>query len=533
MNKVFFTRCGALLGMAAFAAMGGTAFAQTTVESNEVKPTKVVVRTAVGQDTKGGTEEKTTVVQKKSMINVVRLHNHTNNAPARTLLIEKTIENGKEKVLVNGKEITANDGELSAEVQKEIERVEAEMEQQDAALDGDETHRQVFRWKMGQGEDGARQEWVSVVEESTENAPDTEGNPKVFRFHTLGKENGNTPTSVTVKRVMENGKEQVFINGEKIDLNATELPEGVEKMLENMSIEIGDQSDAMVFVQSEGDAPSAPNTTIIVPPVPHTAPNHVPKARFFRLGDKSCNMMFTLDTAGREAYCKKMKEMCEKMNVKCKEMKTKCKEIDVQWKVQWEELFKDNAAGIFVRNNTSTTDGDAEDEVSNEVVIQRFDTDDLDEIKELLVEPEGLLGADRHYQVIVIERKSCATDSKAKEPNEQREETPVAVEQHSMEKTSVEPVQPNEIDMQTEYFNVFPNPTQGMLHVSVSLVQSGDVTLTVTDVLGNEVYNERINNYEAKRQLYRQVNLTEKAKGMYFVRVESNGQSFTRQVAVQ
>jgi hypothetical protein len=75
---------------------------------------------------------------------------------------------------------------------------------------------------------------------------------------------------------------------------------------------------------------------------------------------------------------------------------------------------------------------------------------------------------------------------------------------------------------------VFPNPSNGVFNISFKDVEAGNYTLTVTDILGKEVYNSRIN-VNGNNAL--SLDLTSLTKGVYMLNV-NNGTSTSNQKIV-
>ena len=66
---------------------------------------------------------------------------------------------------------------------------------------------------------------------------------------------------------------------------------------------------------------------------------------------------------------------------------------------------------------------------------------------------------------------------------------------------------------------VYPNPTSGIINIKSGTNISENTELTVTDINGRIIYQEKPEVWNAES--IRQINLTGKAKGVYFVRVQS------------
>jgi len=72
-------------------------------------------------------------------------------------------------------------------------------------------------------------------------------------------------------------------------------------------------------------------------------------------------------------------------------------------------------------------------------------------------------------------------------------------------------------------FSIFPNPTTGLLNI----ITNGDnATIVVTDALGRQVTSVVSNSTST------QIDLSGNANGMYFVRVEQNGNTSTQRVMI-
>jgi hypothetical protein len=68
--------------------------------------------------------------------------------------------------------------------------------------------------------------------------------------------------------------------------------------------------------------------------------------------------------------------------------------------------------------------------------------------------------------------------------------------------------------------SVFPNPSNGQIHVSAVLDQPGTMSLSVTDLLGKQVYNETLT--VSAGSFNRQINLENQPKGAYLVTMKNN-----------
>lgn len=77
-------------------------------------------------------------------------------------------------------------------------------------------------------------------------------------------------------------------------------------------------------------------------------------------------------------------------------------------------------------------------------------------------------------------------------------------------------------------FSVSPNPSNGIITINWATGTKGSADVTVTDISGRKVYQSEVNT-GSKTQL----NLAQLQGGMYFISVEANGQTATKQVVIQ
>lgn len=85
--------------------------------------------------------------------------------------------------------------------------------------------------------------------------------------------------------------------------------------------------------------------------------------------------------------------------------------------------------------------------------------------------------------------------------------------------------------LQQDNLSVFSNPSDGTFQVRFSLPDAGDAHVSISDINGKVVYEENLSNFSGTYM--RTIDLEEKAKGTYFVRVMQNGYTATQTVVVQ
>jgi hypothetical protein len=79
-------------------------------------------------------------------------------------------------------------------------------------------------------------------------------------------------------------------------------------------------------------------------------------------------------------------------------------------------------------------------------------------------------------------------------------------------------------------FNVFPNPTSGMLNVTMDLPSATLVNMTVVNVLG-EVVSQQAKGFAAGAQQVT-MDLSGLAQGSYFLNIIADGMTATRKVTI-
>ena len=82
-----------------------------------------------------------------------------------------------------------------------------------------------------------------------------------------------------------------------------------------------------------------------------------------------------------------------------------------------------------------------------------------------------------------------------------------------------------------EEFKVYPNPTNGILHIELIGYQN-ELNISLFNSTGTIIYSENINNYSLDKTLKRNINLKRFGKGIYYARIANNGENSTKKVIV-
>jgi len=78
--------------------------------------------------------------------------------------------------------------------------------------------------------------------------------------------------------------------------------------------------------------------------------------------------------------------------------------------------------------------------------------------------------------------------------------------------------------------NIYPNPSHGMVNVSVNGPNAQDITMTVFDLIGNSISSQILN---VNGLTNASINLTSYPKGVYLVQLSSNTETITKKLIIQ
>ena len=78
-------------------------------------------------------------------------------------------------------------------------------------------------------------------------------------------------------------------------------------------------------------------------------------------------------------------------------------------------------------------------------------------------------------------------------------------------------------------FNIYPNPSNGS--ISVSLSTNSDVKVQLNDISGRIIYNETFKN--ADLTFKKDINFNNLSKGIYLINVESDGKTASRKLIIE
>lgn len=76
-----------------------------------------------------------------------------------------------------------------------------------------------------------------------------------------------------------------------------------------------------------------------------------------------------------------------------------------------------------------------------------------------------------------------------------------------------------------------PNPGAGKFTLKFALDQKAPVTVKVLDILGNEVYNEMVMDFQGNYD--NQIDLKGKSKGIYILQIGQNKKTLSKKIVIE
>ncbi len=78
---------------------------------------------------------------------------------------------------------------------------------------------------------------------------------------------------------------------------------------------------------------------------------------------------------------------------------------------------------------------------------------------------------------------------------------------------------------------VYPNPGNGKISISFTATTKGDVQLSISEAKGNEVYSKTLKDFSG--EYFSQLDISEKGKGTYFLKITQGDDSITKKLVVE
>tara|TARA_B100000963_G_scaffold96905_1_gene83673 strand:- start:3329 stop:5593 length:2265 start_codon:yes stop_codon:yes gene_type:complete len=87
------------------------------------------------------------------------------------------------------------------------------------------------------------------------------------------------------------------------------------------------------------------------------------------------------------------------------------------------------------------------------------------------------------------------------------------------------------IDESDIEFSIYPNPSKGEFSISFDFKRKQDISLTITNYLGKEVFTEQLKDQEV--QFNKTIDLGDKAIGIYMLNIKSNNKNINQKIVIQ
>ncbi|MFD2513063.1 T9SS type A sorting domain-containing protein [Pontibacter locisalis] len=86
-------------------------------------------------------------------------------------------------------------------------------------------------------------------------------------------------------------------------------------------------------------------------------------------------------------------------------------------------------------------------------------------------------------------------------------------------------------EQEDEEIAIYPNPSNGVFTISVANLSAKKAELRIINVIGNEIYHETLTRTEG--QFSKTIDLSGKAKGLYYIKLETDSYSSVRRVVIK
>lgn len=92
-------------------------------------------------------------------------------------------------------------------------------------------------------------------------------------------------------------------------------------------------------------------------------------------------------------------------------------------------------------------------------------------------------------------------------------------------------VGPDTPEVSDKGFEIYPNPSDGVIHLSLSGFENKKPEIKISNVIGNLVYREVLQELESKS--VKVIDLSQLAKGVYYIKLEVEDYSVVRKVILK
>jgi len=97
--------------------------------------------------------------------------------------------------------------------------------------------------------------------------------------------------------------------------------------------------------------------------------------------------------------------------------------------------------------------------------------------------------------------------------------------------TQTDKEKPLSVEQVDQDISIYPNPSEGIFTISVSNLSAHTADLRIMNVIGNEILREKLTRGEG--QFSKTIDLSNLAKGLYYVKLETDNFSAVRRVIIK
>ncbi|MBF9251702.1 T9SS type A sorting domain-containing protein [Pontibacter sp. 172403-2] len=97
--------------------------------------------------------------------------------------------------------------------------------------------------------------------------------------------------------------------------------------------------------------------------------------------------------------------------------------------------------------------------------------------------------------------------------------------------TQADKEKPLSVEQVDQDISIYPNPSEGIFTISVSNLSAHTADLRILNVIGNEILHEKLTRGEG--QFAKTIDLSNLAKGLYYVKLETDNFSAVRRVIIK
>lgn len=168
-------------------------------------------------------------------------------------------------------------------------------------------------------------------------------------------------------------------------------------------------------------------------------------------------------------------------------------------------------------------DSDGEDERVYRVISAGKTKVDIEDCEKAYVYIDGSKDNDDGYYSLVLKSKDgdLFITTKIKQ---------VEVDEDDKELLKKAGIDFSNKELEVDHLIFYPNPSDGVFTLKFELEEKGDVNITIVDMKGKTVYNEKLDNF--KGEYKNQIDIKKQSPGTYFIIIEQNGKMTTQKVLI-